>query len=167
MRSFLGFTIIAMFLLSCDDQRVYERNIDFDSRYWLTTEKPELEFEITDTLQAYNIYGSYLVIGADVNKENVDLTFNEIAKEIKILRSDLISGDELETTRNHFIGSLQSEITTPFAHADKIKTIALFALDSDYYQRMINTINSTTPALIAETSERYFQDDSFTRVAVG
>lgn len=58
MRSVLGFTVIAMFFLACDGQRVYERNIDFDSRYWLMSEKPELEFEIADTLQTYNLYGN-------------------------------------------------------------------------------------------------------------
>lgn len=58
MRSFLGFTIIAISLLSCDDERVYERNIDFNSRYWLIGEKPELEFDINDTLQPYNLYAN-------------------------------------------------------------------------------------------------------------
>ena len=56
MRSLLGFMIIAVLFLSCDDERVYERNIDFESRYWLMAEKPELEFEITDTLQTYNLF---------------------------------------------------------------------------------------------------------------
>ncbi|HEY9489416.1 MAG TPA: gliding motility lipoprotein GldH [Chryseosolibacter sp.] len=56
MRSFFGFTIITVFLLSCDEQRVYEKNQDFDSRYWLVSEKPEFEFEIRDTLQSYNLY---------------------------------------------------------------------------------------------------------------
>jgi len=56
MRSFFGFTIITVFLLSCDEQRVYEKNQDFDSRYWLVSEKPEFEFEISDTLQSYNLY---------------------------------------------------------------------------------------------------------------
>jgi gliding motility-associated lipoprotein GldH len=56
MRSFFGFTIIILFFLSCDDERVYEKNMDFNSRDWLASEKPEFEFEITDTLQSYNLY---------------------------------------------------------------------------------------------------------------
>jgi predicted Zn-dependent peptidase len=112
-------------------------------------------------------HSAYLVIGADVNKENKDLTFTEIRKELKTLRTDLISADELETTRNHFIGSLQSEITTPFAHAEKIKTIRLFNLNSDHYQNMIRRIDAMTPAAVAETSEQYFHEDSFIQVAVG
>ena len=110
---------------------------------------------------------SYLVIGADVNKENVNLTFEEIRKELKILRTTNISFSELETTRNHFIGSLQSEITTPFAHADKIKTIKLFDLSPDYYQQMIIRIEKITPAEIIEISEMYFDESAFYEVAVG
>lgn len=129
-------------------------------------EEKGLTYGISASVHALR-HESYLVIGADVNKENVDLTFKEISKEIKILCTESISGDELETTRNHFIGSLQSEITTPFAHADKIKTIKLFGLDADYYRRMISRIEAITPSVIAETSARYFDEDSFTRVAVG
>jgi zinc protease len=107
------------------------------------------------------------VIGADVNKENVDLTFDEIRKELKNLRTSNISSGELETTRNHFIGSLQSEITTPFAHAEKIKTITLFNLPRDHYQHMITKIEKITPAEIAAISERYFNERDFFEIAVG
>ena len=112
-------------------------------------------------------HDSYLVIGADVNKENVDLTFDEIRKELKNLRTSNISSGELETTRNHFIGSLQSEITTPFAHAEKIKTITLFNLRRDHYQQMITKIEKITPAEIAAISEQYFNERDFFEIAVG
>jgi zinc protease len=110
---------------------------------------------------------SYVVIGADVNKENVALTFEEIRRELKKLRTTTISGDELETTRNHFIGSLQAEITTPFAHAEKLKTITLFDLQQDHYQKMITRIENMTPARIAEISEQYLHEDSLFQIAVG
>jgi predicted Zn-dependent peptidase len=112
-------------------------------------------------------HDSYLVIGADVNKENINLTFEEIRKELKVLRSSKISLSELETTRNHFIGSLQSEITTPFAHADKIKTIRLFDLHTDHYQRMISKIEKMDAADIMAISEQYFSENTFFEVAVG
>ena len=56
MRSIPGLAIIVLLLFSCDDQRVFEKNDDFDSRYWLVNEKPEFEFEIQDSLQSYNLY---------------------------------------------------------------------------------------------------------------
>lgn len=125
-----------------------------------------LTYGISASIHALK-HDSFLVIGADVNKENVRLTFDEIRKELKTLRTAAISAGELETTRNHFIGSLQSEITTPFAHAEKIKTINLFGLQEDHYQKMINKIDTMTPAEISAISERYFHEDSFYEVAVG
>ncbi len=129
-------------------------------------EEKGLTYGISASLHGMK-HDSFLVIGADVNKENTDLTFEEIRKELQIMRSSPISDDELETTRNHFIGSLQSEITTPFAHADKIRTIALYDLQPDHYQAMIDKVDKITPSQIEEISETYFHEDSFVRVVVG
>jgi zinc protease len=112
-------------------------------------------------------HGSYLVIGADVNKENVNLTVEEIRKELRRLRLEKISQDELDTARNHFIGSLQSELTTPFAHADKLKTIYLFGLDTNYYQRMITTLLNLDHEQIIETAEQHFHEEKFFEIAAG
>lgn len=110
---------------------------------------------------------SYLVIGADVNKENVEITFDEIRKEMRRLRTEKIDANELATARNHFIGSLQSEITTPFAHADKLKTIYLFGLPSSYYQNMIHTVQNMSANRVIEISEKYFNESALLELAVG
>lgn len=55
MRSTFG-VFILVFLFSCDERRVYEKNADFNSRYWAVSEKPEFEFEIADSLASYNLY---------------------------------------------------------------------------------------------------------------
>lgn len=129
-------------------------------------EEKGLTYGISASIHALK-HDSYLVIGADVNKENVNLAFEEIRKELKKLRTTNISFSELETTKNHFIGSLQSEITTPFAHADKIKTINLFGLDQAYYKKMITKIEKITPSKIIEISEMFFNENNFYEVAVG
>ncbi|HYG04634.1 MAG TPA: pitrilysin family protein [Chryseosolibacter sp.] len=123
----------------------------------------------------YGIYASlhplqrdaYLVIGTDVNKENIHLTIDEIQKELRLLASSPVADDELSTAKNHFIGSLQSEITTPFAHTDKIKTIFLGNLPQDYYQRIIREITSLSSDDIMRISSEYFSADDFSVVSVG
>ena len=53
----LSCVLIALALLSaCDDKRVYEKYVDFDNHQWIVHEQPEFEFEITDTVQRYNVY---------------------------------------------------------------------------------------------------------------
>jgi zinc protease len=112
-------------------------------------------------------HASYLVIGADVNKENVELTFEEVRKELKKLRTDKIPLDELQTAKNHFIGSLQSEITTPFAHADKLKTLYLHNLAGDYYQKMISEVKNFSSEKLIEASEKYYNEERMFEIAVG
>jgi gliding motility-associated lipoprotein GldH len=48
--------MIIAFCSSCDEGRVFEKNADFNSRDWLVSDKPEFEFEISDTLLSYNLY---------------------------------------------------------------------------------------------------------------
>ena len=111
--------------------------------------------------------GNHMVIGADVNRENLDVTFEEIRKELKRLRAEKIGNAELETARNHFIGSLQLEITTSFAHADKLKNILIFDLPSDYYQNLIYRTDSITAEELNHVAEKYLSEDSFIEIAVG
>lgn len=123
----------------------------------------------------YGIYSSitalqhdcFLSIGADVDKENRELTTQEIKKELKNLRTQRVGSVELETAKNHFIGSLQAEITTPFAHADKIKNMLLYSLPDNYYQSLLTKIDSVNESVLLETAVKYFDEESFSVVAVG
>lgn len=112
-------------------------------------------------------HGSYLVIGADVNKENIRMAFDEIRKELNRLRTEEISPDELTTARNHFIGSLQGEITTPFAHADKLKTLFLYGLPDSYYHNMISRVQRILPGDILTIAQKHFNEADFIEVAAG
>jgi predicted Zn-dependent peptidase len=125
-----------------------------------------LSYGISSSLHALK-NDSYFVIGSDVNAENVDLTFDEVAKELERLRTEKIEEEELNLARNHFVGSLQLEITTSFAHADKIKNIILFNLSAQHYQNMITRIEAITVEDLVIAANRYFLEDSFVEIAVG
>jgi len=47
---------LTIFLSSCDKKRIYEKNVDFEKRYWLVKEQPKFEFSIEDTTIPYNLY---------------------------------------------------------------------------------------------------------------
>ena len=56
MRALVVIFLSALIICSCDDSRVYEKNYDFDDRKWTAENKPEFEFDISDTVQSYNLY---------------------------------------------------------------------------------------------------------------
>lgn len=111
--------------------------------------------------------GNHFIIGADVNQENVDLAFNEVKKEMRRLREEVVESSELETARNHFIGNLQLEITTSFAHADKVKNLIIFGLPSDYYQQLIYRIDAVSANDLMEVANRHLQEGELLEIAVG
>ncbi|HEU5292214.1 MAG TPA: pitrilysin family protein [Cyclobacteriaceae bacterium] len=129
-------------------------------------EEKGLTYGIYSSMTAL-LHDGFISIGADVNKENRELTIIEIKKELNNLRAQKVGVTELETAKNHFIGSLQAEITTPFAHADKIKNMLLYSLPDDYYQSLLIKIDSVNDSTLQGTAEKYFNEDSFSVVAVG
>lgn len=129
-------------------------------------EEKGLTYGIHSTLRHLK-HDSFIIIGTDVNKENKQIAFREIEQEIQKLSEKPIGPDELDIARNHFIGSLQTELSTAFAHAEKIRNVVLFDLPKDFYPEIINKINQLTPEDLQDTAQKHFQVDSFFEVSVG
>lgn len=129
-------------------------------------EEKGLTYGINSSVSALK-HASFITIGTDVNKENRELAMQEIKHEMTVLCNDLIAPDEMETARNHFIGSLQSEITTSFAHADKIKNLLLFGLPKDYYQQLIYKIDALSVQDLRTAAGTYLDPKTFTTVIAG
>lgn len=50
------FFLLALLVCSCDGDRLYEKNHDFENRVWLSGDQPAFEFVVNDTLKVYNLY---------------------------------------------------------------------------------------------------------------
>ncbi|MEK6782111.1 MAG: pitrilysin family protein [Bacteroidota bacterium] len=129
-------------------------------------EEKGLTYGIQSSLNSL-VYESYLAIGADVNKENEDIIFQEIKNELIQLQTNKIGDNELEAAKGHFSGSIQSEIANPFSVAEKIKTIKLFSLPDNYYQTLLEKVYSITPSQLLDTAQSYLNDCDFFKVAAG
>lgn len=129
-------------------------------------EEKGLTYGIQSSLNSL-VNGSFLVIGADVNKENEDLIFQEIKNEFNSLQTTEVPESELEAAKGHFIGSIQSETANPFSVAEKVKTIKLFSLQDNYYQTLLERVHSITSGELLKTAQSYFKDDDFFKVVVG
>ena len=56
MRILLFAFFTATILVACDESRVYEKNVDFDQRFWAAQDTAEYEFQIADNNVNYNLY---------------------------------------------------------------------------------------------------------------
>lgn len=109
----------------------------------------------------------YWVIGTDVKNENVDETISEIKKEIYILREELVTEEELSLVKNYLMGSFTGELTQAFDVAEKVKTIELEDLQTNFYDQFQDQIFMCTPKEIRDLANKYLDPTKLTEVIVG
>lgn len=122
MRFFLIIICSVCALWSCDSERVYEKNQDFENRYWPVSEKPVFEFDVTDTTQAYTLYCNV--------RNSVDYPYSRLFIQYSLQDS---SGN-----------SVQKELISSFLFDEKTgKPLGSSGLGDIYDQRVLLLKNHT------------------------
>lgn len=109
----------------------------------------------------------YFVIGTDVVGAHTEDTLVEIERQIDILRQEPIDEEELETIKNYMVGSFLGSMNTPFALADKFKTVYFNGLDLTFFNDHVREIYDTSPEDIKRLANAYLNTKSFTTLVVG
>jgi zinc protease len=109
----------------------------------------------------------YFLIGTDVNKENTQQTLDEIQKEIRILQTEPVPQEELETVKNFMAGEFVGSLNTPFEIADRFKVILLDGMPADFLTTYIERLRSVTQEDIMSTASKYLAEGSLREVVVG
>ena len=86
---------------------------------------------------------------------------------MQLLIDTLVSDNELETVKSYMLGSFVGDIQTPFAIADKYKTIYFYGLRYDYYERFFSRIQSITATDIQKVAKKYFAPSEMSYVIAG
>ena len=102
-------------------------------------------------------------VGSDVTKNALD----EIYKEIKKLRDDLVSTEELETVRNYILGQFLRSVDGPFALAEKFIAVKEFGLDYSYYAKYFDSVKNVTPNDLRDLANKYLQEKDLIECVAG
>ncbi|WP_316820659.1 pitrilysin family protein [Pedobacter gandavensis] len=109
----------------------------------------------------------YFFIATEVGVDVCNSTLIEIEKEIDLLKSELVSEEELNLVRNYMLGSMLGSLENAFSHADKFKNAYFSGLDYKYYDNYINTVKTITPEDLKQLANQYLNTAEFTKVIVG
>jgi zinc protease len=85
---------------------------------------------------------------------------NEIIKEIRRIREELVSEDELSSIKNFITGNFPLQLETPNAIASKLINLKLYDIEDDYYNTYLSKVNAITREEIKETAEKYLHPDN-------
>lgn len=123
----------------------------------------------------YGIYSSigslmlsdYWVVMADVQQGFSGEVIDEVYKEIDLLKNIPIDHSEQEVVRNYIIGSLLSNVSSPFDLMSRFKNIHHYGLDYDFYDKQLAFIKNFTPEDIMRIGNKYFDRDDIIEIIVG
>ena len=88
------------------------------------------------------VNSGYFFISTEVGADVTNNTLEEIYKEIKLLREELVDAEELETVRNYVLGQFLRSVDGPYALADKFKAIWEFGLNYDYFEKYFEAVKN-------------------------
>lgn len=123
----------------------------------------------------YNIYSSidrlkssnYFYISAEVDSDKVDLSLSEIKKEVEILKTKMVSNEELKMVKNYINGKILAGLDGPFRSSQLIKSFLTFELDFKNFQSFNQALEDTTPEHLLEIANKYLVLENMTEVIVG
>lgn len=109
----------------------------------------------------------YFFIATEVGADVCTSALNEIEKEIDLLKTELVTEEELSLVRSYMLGSMLGSLENAFSHADKFKNIYYSGLGYDYYDNYIKTVKSITAEELKALANKYLNTADFTKVVVG
>ena len=109
----------------------------------------------------------YLLIATEVDKQYEKDTLKEIEKEINLLRTELVSEEELNRVKQYLVGEFLREFDGPFSLSQAFRNIHDFQLDYSFYDQYYETIQSITPEQLQGLALKYFCTESMHTVIAG
>ncbi|MDP4229864.1 MAG: pitrilysin family protein [Bacteroidota bacterium] len=106
-------------------------------------------------------------VSTEVRTEVTARAVEEIINELTLIRKEPVSTDELSMVKNYIIGSFPLSIETPQQVAGRIATLALYGLESNYYDKFRDTVAALTQEDLLRVAETYIHPDSVTISASG
>ncbi|MFI5132008.1 MAG: M16 family metallopeptidase [Chitinophagales bacterium] len=113
-----------------------------------------------------HIHESAWMISTEAGKDVCEPAIQEIYKEMKALREELVDEEELLLVRNYMMGGILGELDGPFQIIARWKNIILNGLDEKYFYDSINTIKTISAEEILGLAQKYLKPEEFYELVV-
>ena len=112
---------------------------------------------------APGVFGIY--VGTDPNK--VDEALAAAREELRRLKDDLVSSDEIDQAKKYLTGSYEISLQSNGAQCEEMAFNELYGLGYDNGQRYLAALHAVTPEDLRRVARTYFDDTAETVVIVG
>ena len=122
-------------------------------------------YGIHSYLQNYMHAGAWMV-STDAGKDVCKATIEEVYKEMKKLREELVGEEELKLVKNYMFGALLGDLDGPFQIISRWKTYLLNDLTEDYFYNTIKVVRSVRPEELQALANTYLKEEDFYELVV-
>ena len=113
-----------------------------------------------------HIHQSAWMISTEAGKDVCEATIEEVYKEMKILREELVDDEELLLVRNYMMGGILGDLDGPFHIIARWKNIILNNLTEQYFYDSIQTIKTISAEELLQLANKYLQPEEFYELVV-
>ncbi|MBC7937568.1 MAG: insulinase family protein [Rhizobacter sp.] len=113
-----------------------------------------------------HIQQSAWVVSTEAGKDVCEVTIEEVYREMKILREELVDEEELLLVRNYMMGSILGDLDGPFHIMAKWKNIILNNLDENYFYESVKAIRETSAEELKALANEYLLPEKFYELVV-
>jgi zinc protease len=106
------------------------------------------------------------MISTEAGKDVSEATVEEVYKEMKLLREELVDEEELLLVKNYLIGTILGDLDGPFHIMGRWKNIILNKLDENYFYDTIKVIKTITAEELRELAKKYLNPEDFYELIV-
>ncbi len=106
------------------------------------------------------------MVSTEAGRDVCEATIEEVYKEMRLLREELIEADELSLVKNYLMGSLLGDLDGPFQIMGRWKNLILHGCTDTYFYDSIRTIRSVTAEELRDLAQRYLREEDFYELVV-
>ncbi|MEJ7829038.1 MAG: pitrilysin family protein, partial [Segetibacter sp.] len=113
-----------------------------------------------------HVQQSAWMVSTEAGRDVCEATIQEVYKEMKVLREELVDEEELLLVRNYMMGSILGDLDGPFQIIARWKNYILNELTDAYFYNAINTIKTVTAEELKQLAEKYLNPEAFYELVV-
>lgn len=113
-----------------------------------------------------HIHDTSWVISTEAGRDVCAAAIQEVYKEMKVLREELVDEEELHLVRNFMMGSILGDLDGPFQIIARWKNYILNNLSGEYFYNALDTIRTVSAEELKELANKYLNPDDFYELIV-
>lgn len=113
-----------------------------------------------------HLHDTAWMISTEAGKDVSEATIEEVYKEMRLLREEIVDEEELLLVRNYMMGSILGDLDGPFQIIARWKNIILNDLTEQYFYDSIQTIKTISAEELQALAQKYLQPEAFYELVV-